>query len=164
MWGQVFTFDITKIKLNYVKCEDLTPRKEGENTVKEEFEKLIKEAEKARKRAYTPYSKFQVGAAVLCADGKMFTGCNIENASFGLAICAERVAISKAISEGSTKFEAIAVIGDTDKPCSPCGACRQVISEFGEDITLIMANLKGEVKIKKIKELLPEAFGKNDLL
>jgi len=132
--------------------------------VKEEFKKLIKEAEKARKRAYTPYSKFQVGAAVLCADGKIFTGCNIENASFGLTVCAERVAIFKAISEGSTKFEAIAVIGDTDKPCSTCGACRQVISEFGEDIPLIMANLKGDVKIKKIKELLPEAFGKNDLL
>jgi cytidine deaminase len=138
--------------------------KEGENTVEEEFKKLIKEAEKARKRAYTPYSKFQVGAAVLCADGKIFTGCNIENASFGLTICAERVAISKAISEGSTQFEAIAVIGDTAKPCSPCGACRQVISEFGDDIPLIMANLKGDVKIKKIKELLPEAFGKNDLL
>ncbi|MBU1035561.1 cytidine deaminase [bacterium] len=138
--------------------------KEGENTVKEEFKKLIKEAEKARKRAYTPYSKFQVGAAVLCADGKIFSGCNIENASFGLTVCAERVAIFKAISEGSTKFEAIAVIGDTDKPCSPCGACRQVISEFSEDIPLIMANLKGDVKIKKIKELLPEAFGKNDLL
>jgi len=105
-----------------------------------------------------------VGAAVLCDDGKIFTGCNIENASFGLALCAERVAIFKAVSEGSTKFEAIAVIGDTDKPCSPCGACRQVISEFGEDIPLIMANLKGDVKIKKIKELLPEAFGKNDLL
>jgi len=132
--------------------------------VKEEFKKLIKEAEKARKKAYTPYSKFQVGAAVLCADGKIFTGCNIENASFGLTVCAERVAIFKAISEGSTKFEAITVIGDTDKPCSPCGACRQVISEFGEDIPLIMANLKGDVKIKKIKELLPEAFGKNDLL
>lgn len=132
--------------------------------MKEEFKKLIKEAEKARKKAYTPYSKFKVGAAVLCADGKIFTGCNIENASFGLAVCAERVAIFKAISEGSTKFEAIAVISDTDKPCSPCGACRQVISEFGKDIPLIMANLKGDFKIKKIKELLPEAFGKNDLL
>ena len=139
-------------------------KKEGENTVKEEYKRLIEEAEKARKRAYTPYSKFQVGAAVLCVDGRIFTGCNIENASFGLTVCAERVAIFKAISEGLTKFEAIAVIGDTDKPCSPCGACRQVISEFGEDIPLIMANLKGDVKIKKIKELLPEAFGKNDLL
>ena len=132
--------------------------------MKEEYKKLINEAEKARKRAYTPYSKFQVGAAVLCADGKIFTGCNIENASFGLSVCAERVAIFKAISEGSTTFEAIAVIGDTDKPCSPCGACRQVISEFGEEIFLIMANLKGDVKIKKIGDLLPEAFGKKDLL
>lgn len=132
--------------------------------MKKEYIKLIKEAEKARKKAYTPYSKFKVGAALLSVDGKIFTGCNIENASFGLAVCAERVAIFKAISEGSTKFKAIAVIGDTDKPCSPCGACRQVISEFGEGIPLIMANLKGDVKIKKIKELLPEAFGKNDLL
>jgi len=132
--------------------------------VKKEYEKLIKEAEKARKKAYTPYSKFKVGAAVLCDDGKIFSGCNIENASFGLTICAERVAFFKAISEGSTKIKAIAVIGNTNKPCSPCGACRQVISEFGEDIPLIMTNLKGDVKIKKIKELLPEAFGKNDLL
>ena len=132
--------------------------------MKEEFEKLVKEAEKVRKKAYTPYSKFKVGAAVLSADGKIFTGCNIENASFGMSVCAERVAIFKAISEGSTEFEAIAVIGDTDKPCSPCGACRQVISEFSENILLIMANLKGDVKIKKIRELLPEAFGKKDLL
>ena len=132
--------------------------------MKEKYEKLIKEAERAKKKAYTPYSKFKVGAAVLCADGKIFTGCNIENASFGLTVCAERVAIFKAISEGSTKFEAIAVIGDTEKPCSPCGACRQVMSEFCEDTPLIMANSKGDVKIKKVKELLPEAFGKNDLL
>ena len=132
--------------------------------MKKEYEKLIKEAEKARKKAYTPYSKFKVGAAVLCDDGKIFSGCNIENVSFGLTICAERVAFFKAISEGSTKFKAIAVIGNTDKPCSPCGSCRQVISEFSEDIPLIMANLKGDVRIKKIKELLPEAFGKNDLL
>ena len=132
--------------------------------MKEKYEKLIKEAERAKKKAYTPYSKFKVGAAVLCADGKIFTGCNIENASFGLTVCAERVAIFKAISEGSTKFEAIAVISDTEKPCSPCGACRQVMSEFCEDAPLIMANSKGDVKIKKVKELLPEAFGKNDLL
>ncbi len=131
--------------------------------MKKEYKKLINEAENARKRAYAPYSKFKVGAAVLCADGKIFTGCNIENASFGLAVCAERVAIFKAISEGETKFDAIAIVGDTDKACSPCGACRQVISEFGEDTPLIMANLKGDAKIKKIEELLPEAFGKNDL-
>ncbi|MCJ7814312.1 MAG: cytidine deaminase [Candidatus Atribacteria bacterium] len=132
--------------------------------MKKEYEKLIKEAEKARKKAYTPYSKFKVGAAVLCDDGKIFSGCNIENASFGLTVCAERVAIFKAVSEGSTKFKAIAVIGNTNKSCSPCGACRQVISEFGEDIPLIMTNLKGDVRVKKIKELLPQAFGKKDLL
>ncbi len=138
--------------------------KEGENTVNENYEKLIKVAEKARKRAYTPYSKFKVGAAILSSDGKIFTGCNIENASFGLTVCAERVAILKAISEGSSKFEAIAIVGDTNRPCSPCGACRQVISEFGKDIKIIMYNLKGDIKIKKIDELLPEAFNKNDLL
>ena len=129
-----------------------------------DYEKLLKEAEKARGKAYTPYSKFKVGAAVLTTDGKIFTGCNIENASFGLTVCAERVAILKAISEGSYKFEAMAIIGDTKRPCSPCGACRQVISEFGEDIKIAMSNLKGDVKIKKISELLPEAFNKNDLL
>jgi len=128
------------------------------------YEKLFKEAKKAREKAYTPYSKFKVGAAVLTTDGKIFTGCNIENASFGLTVCAERVAILKAISEGSYKFEAMAIIGDTKRPCSPCGACRQVISEFGEDIKIAMSNLKGDVKIKKISELLPEAFNKNDLL
>lgn len=128
------------------------------------YEKLLKEAEKARKKAYAPYSKFKVGAAVLTSDGKIFTGCNIENASFGLTVCAERVAISKAISEGSYKFEAMVIIGDTNRPCSPCGACRQVISEFGEDIKIVMSNLKGDVKIKKISELLSEAFNKNDLL
>lgn len=138
--------------------------KEGENTVNENYEKLIKVAEKARKRAYAPYSKFKVGAAILSSDGKIFTGCNIENASFGLTVCAERVAILKAISEGSSKFEAIAIVGDTNRPCSPCGACRQVISEFGKDIKIIMYNLKGDIKIKKIDELLPEAFNKNDLL
>ena len=130
----------------------------------EKYKKLIVEAEKARKKAYTPYSKFKVGAAILTSEGRIFSGCNIENASFGLTICAERVAVSKAISEGFKKFEVIAIIADTLRPCYPCGACRQVILEFGEDITLVMANLKGDIKINKIKELLPEAFNKNDLL
>lgn len=130
----------------------------------EKYKKLIGEAEKARKKAYTPYSKFKVGAAILTSEGRIFSGCNIENASFGLTICAERVAVFKAISKGFKKFEAIAIIADTLRPCYPCGACRQVILEFGEDITLVMANLKGDIKINKIKELLPEAFNKNDLL
>ena len=137
---------------------------EGELVMNEKYKRLIKEAEKARKSAYTPYSKFNVGAAILISDGKIFTGCNIENASFGLTVCAERVAVLKAISEGSTKFDAIAIVGDTNRPCSPCGACRQVISEFGKDIKIIMSNLKGDIKIKKICELLPEAFSKNDLI
>ncbi len=132
--------------------------------IKEEYKNLIKRAEEARDRAYAPYSKFRVGAAVLCADGKIFSGGNIENSSFSLTTCAERVAIFKAISEGSGKVEALAIVGDTDQPCSPCGACRQVIAEFGEDITVIMSNLKGAVKIKNIKELLPEAFNQTDLL
>lgn len=130
----------------------------------EKYIKLIGEAEKVREKAYTPYSKFKVGAAILTSEGRIFSGCNIENASFGLTICAERVAVFKAISEGFKKFEAIAIIADTLRPCYPCGACRQVILEFGEDITLVMANLKGDIKINKIKELLPEAFNKNDLL
>lgn len=130
----------------------------------EKYKKLIEEAEKARKKAYTPYSKFKVGAAILTSEGRIFSGCNIENASFGLTICAERVAVFKAISEGFKKFEAIAIIADTLRPCYSCGACRQVLLEFGEDITLVMANLKGDIKINKIKELLPEAFNKNDLL
>ena len=130
----------------------------------EKYKKLIEEAEKARKKAYTPYSKFKVGAAILTSEGRIFSGCNIENASFSLTICAERVAVFKAIANGYKKFEAIAIIADTLRPCYPCGACRQVILEFGEDITLVMANLKGDIKINNIKELLPDAFNKNDLL
>jgi len=128
------------------------------------YEKLIHAAEEARKRAYAPYSKFKVGAAVLTFEGKIFTGCNIENASFGLSICAERVAIFKAISEGYSRFKAIAIIGDTNQPCTPCGACRQVILEFGEDIKVVMSNMKGKVAIKRIDKLLSQAFKKSDLL
>lgn len=128
------------------------------------YKKLIKEAEEARKRAYTPYSKFKVGAAVLTSEGKIFTGCNIENASFGLSICAERVAIFKAISEGHSRLEAIAIIGDTNQFCTPCGACRQVILEFGEDIKVVMSNMKGKITIRRIDKLLPLAFRKSDLL
>lgn len=129
-----------------------------------EYDKLIEEAKKAREKAYTPYSKFKVGAAVLTSEGKIFSGCNIENASFSLSTCAERVAIFKAISEGANKLKAVAIIADTKRPCTPCGACRQVISEFGENIVLIMANLKGDIKISKIDKLLPNAFNRDDLI
>ncbi len=123
---------------------------------------LIEAAKQAREKAYAPYSRFKVGAAVLTSDGKIYTGCNIENASYGMSNCAERTAIFKAVSEGETKLEALAVIGDTDAPISPCGACRQVIAEFGIQ-QVAMANLKGAVKIVTLEELLPFSFAKADL-
>ncbi len=123
---------------------------------------LIQAAIEARRNAYAPYSRFKVGAAVLTKEGKIFTGCNVENASYGLSMCAERVAIFKAVSEGYKDFIAIAVVADTDDPVKPCGACRQVMAEFG-NFDVIMANLKGDVKIMKVSELLPEAFSPRDL-
>jgi len=128
------------------------------------YESLVIAAKEARLRAYVPYSKFKVGAAILTNDKKIFSGCNVENASFGLSICAERVAIFKAVSEGYTYFEALAVVCDSNRPCFPCGACRQIISEFGKEIIIISSNLKGKTEIKNIHELLPDAFGKEDLL
>ena len=96
----------------------------------QEIQKLIDRAIVAREKTYSPYSHFGVGAALVCEDGSIYEGCNIENASFGLTNCAERTAIFKAVSEGHTKFKALAVVADTEGPCAPCGACRQVISEF----------------------------------
>ena len=128
----------------------------------EKYSKLIQAAIDARKNAYVPYSNFKVGAAVLTGDGKIFTGCNIENASYGLSMCAERVAIFKAVSEGYRDFAAIAVVADTDDPVKPCGACRQVMAEFG-DMEVVMSNLKGDVKVMKLSTLLPEAFSPTDL-
>jgi cytidine deaminase len=125
---------------------------------------LIKEAIEARKQAYVPYSKFQVGAALLTKDGKIYHGCNIENASFGLTNCAERTAIFKAVSEGLYEFEAIAVVGDTDGPISPCGACRQVIAEFAApDTKIFLANLNGKIQETTIQELLPGFFTAKDM-
>ena len=126
------------------------------------MKKLSEAARQAREKAYAPYSRFKVGAAVLTSDGKIYTGCNIENASYGMSNCAERTAIFKAVSEGETKLEALAVIGDTNAPISPCGACRQVIAEFGIK-QVAMANLKGGVKIVTLEELLPFSFAKADL-
>ena len=125
---------------------------------------LIQEAIDARKQAYTPYSEFKVGAAVLTADGHVFRGCNIENASYGLTNCAERTAIFKAVSEGEPKIEAIAIVADTDGPVSPCGACRQVIAEFSDDQTKVyLANLKGDVLETSIADLLPGFFKSTDM-
>ena len=122
-----------------------------------EDQKLIEEAKEARKASYSPYSKFAVGAALRTADGRIYRGTNIENASYGLTNCAERTAIFKAVSEGKREFEALAIIADSDSPCSPCGACRQVMAEF-QVKKIILANLKGEVRITTIAELLPSAF------
>ncbi|NLM34679.1 MAG: cytidine deaminase, partial [Clostridiales bacterium] len=119
----------------------------------------------ARKRAYTPYSKFNVGAAVLTEEGKIYSGCNIENASYGATNCAERTAIFKAVSEGSRKITAVAVVGDLNSFTYPCGICRQVIVEFALDqnIDIILAKNTKEFIVVKLKEILPGAFTKKDL-
>jgi len=127
-------------------------------------EQLIEMARQAREHSYSPYSNFKVGAAVECRDGRVFTGCNIENSSYGLTTCAERVALGKAISEGASEFVRLAVIADTHAPVPPCGACRQVISELcGNQIEIIMADLRGEIETHTITELLPEAFDRSFL-
>lgn len=124
----------------------------------EELKKLIESAEHAREQAFAPFSKFKVGAAVQAKSGKIFTGCNIESASYGLTVCAERVAIWKAVSEGEKEFIAIAVVADTEQLTPPCGACRQIIWEFCEDVSVIFANLNGKTETVSMKELLPCAF------
>jgi cytidine deaminase len=123
-----------------------------------DYRHLVQKAKEASEKSYSPYSHFPVGAAVLTRSGKVFTGCNVENASFGLTICAERTAIAKAISEGEKEFLALAIFCATDKYCSPCGACRQVINEFGHDVDVVMTNAAGDYIIKKSAELLPGAF------
>ncbi len=122
------------------------------------YAKLIRLARSAQKRAYAPYSKYKVGAAVLSSSGKIFTGCNVENASYGLTQCAERGAIEKAVSEGSRDLLAIAIVAPGG-PASPCGACRQVISEFGKDMEVVLSAGKNKMVVEKISELLPGAFG-----
>jgi len=117
---------------------------------------LIDLARKARKKAYTPYSHYKVGAALLGKSGKVYTGCNVENASYGHTVCAERTAVLKAVSEGETEFEAIAVV--TKNGGSPCGACRQVLSEFAPELTIYIADKNGEYRTTSMKKLLPDSF------
>jgi cytidine deaminase len=121
-------------------------------------EELIKAAIEAREQAVAPYSKFKVGAVVETADGEIFKGCNIESSSYGLTVCAERVAIWKALSEGNRKFTRLVVVADTDTLTPPCGTCRQIIWEFCRDATVIFANLNGQSESVNMAELLPRAF------
>ena len=131
---------------------------------------LLKMAETATEKSYCPYSHFSVGAALLCKNGKVFTGCNVENSSFSLTNCAERTAVFKAVSEGCTEFSAIAIVGGPDGAkeldyCYPCGVCRQVMSEFcGDEFRIIVAKSADEYRVYSLPELLPERFGPKDLL
>jgi cytidine deaminase len=119
---------------------------------------LLDAARNARGFALAPYSHFQVGAALETADGEIITGCNIENATYGLTLCAERVAIFKALSEGKRQFTRIAIVADTEQPTPPCGACRQILWEFCGDIEIILGNLSGETARYRLKDLLPVPF------
>lgn len=119
---------------------------------------LLSAALEARERGYAPYSSFKVGAAVLTEKGEIFTGCNIENASYSATVCAERVAVFKALSAGHNSIKAIAVVADYPEPVSPCGICRQVIAEFGPNVDVLMANTKGETRTANMKQLLPSTF------
>src|ERR1700689_796192 len=119
---------------------------------------LIAAALAARENAHAQYSKFKVGAAVQDESGRIFTGCNVENATYGLSVCAERVAILKAVSEGAGKFTRVAVVADTDILTPPCGACRQILWEFCGDVELVMANLKGKQETLQLRTLFPRAF------
>lgn len=122
------------------------------------FPPLIEAAKEARLQSIAPFSKFLVGAAVRTAEGKVYLGCNIESASYGLTVCAERVAIWKALSEGEREFTELAVIADTGTLTPPCGTCRQIIWEFCKHATIVLANLHGQTEIVSIKDLLPRAF------
>lgn len=128
------------------------------------LEQLIDEAKKARTMAYAPYSQFPVGAALITEDEEIFRGCNIENAAYSLSNCAERTAIFKAFSNGAKRFRAMAIVADTDRPCPPCGACRQVMSELcPENMKVVLSNMKGDILETTVKELLPGAFKAEDL-
>lgn len=134
------------------------------NTLQSLYNKLIEYSIKARKFSYSPYSKFSVGAAVLTTDGKIFTGTNVECASYSLSICAERTAYSKAVSEGFKEFKAVAISSSAMDYTYPCGACRQFMAEFGTDVDIIIVKSKTKIKTFKLIDLLPGIFDKNFLL
>lgn len=122
------------------------------------FDVLVAAARDARARAYAPYSHFPVGAAIQLADGRIFAGSNVESASYGLTMCAERVALFKAVSDGARSFSAVAVVADTDAPTPPCGACRQVLWEHCGDVPVVIANLHGIAAEIRLRDLLPLPF------
>lgn len=124
----------------------------------EKHSKLVEAAKAARENAHAPFSNFRVGSALRAKSGRIYTGCNIENATYGLTMCAERVAIYKAISEGERGFDAIVVMADTPTPTAPCGACRQLIWEFCGDIEVILANPNGKVETVRMSALFPKPF------
>ncbi len=124
---------------------------------------LIVAARVAREHAHAPYSNFRVGAAIRARSGRIFTGCNVENATFGLTLCAERVAIFKAISEGERGFDTIAVVADTDNLTPPCGSCRQILWEFCGDAEVILSNLSGKIERYRMSALFPKPFDQSFL-
>lgn len=128
-----------------------------------EYDTLIAIARTAREHAHAPHSNFRVGAAVRAKSGRIFGGCNVENSTFGLTLCAERVAIFKAMSEGERGFDSIAVVADTDVLTPPCGACRQIIWEFCGDAEVVLANLQGKTERYRMSALFPKPFDKSFL-
>ena len=126
-------------------------------------DQLVQHALRAQENAFAPFSNFKVGAALLTADGKVFTGCNVENASYGLTVCAERVALWKAISEGERTFARLAVVTEGERPASPCGACRQLLWEFCGDMEVILANTRGLRESYSLANLFPHPFDRSSL-
>ena len=126
------------------------------------WDTLIQQAIEARKNAYAPYSNYKVGAALITAEGKIYRGCNVENAAYGPSLCAERTAIVKAVSEGDRNLAAIAVV--TEDGGAPCGPCRQVMREFNPNLTVIISDLQGNARVFSLPELLPESFGPENLI
>lgn len=135
----------------------------GTNRPQVDVRGMIAMARRARDFAFAPFSRFKVGAAIRTRDGRIFTGCNVENASFGLTLCAERTAIFKAISEGTREFSQVVIVTDAAKLTPPCGACRQVLWEFAPDAEVILANVRGRTKRMKMSALLPWPFDSRDL-
>lgn len=134
-------------------------RRSGGGTARAGSEELVSAALLARRHAYAPYSNYQVGAALVCEDGSVFTGCNVENSAYGLCLCAERVAMSSAVAHGQRKFVAMAIATQSSPPGSPCGSCRQFLHELAPALRVILCNPDDEVETTSIAALLPRAFG-----